>query len=82
MILVGDQGFRCAPPLANDCRTAGAKAIRNDPRPLRVGFANSLHSTSKMASISTAMFPGSEFVPIALRAPTPSSPNTSFINSE
>ena len=39
--------------------------------------------TSKMHSISTEMFPGSELVPIALRAPTPaSSPNTSAINSE
>lgn len=42
-----------------------------------------IHSTSKMHSISTAMFPGSELCPTALRAPTPaSSPNTSFISSE
>ncbi|QEG29401.1 hypothetical protein GobsT_41970 [Gemmata obscuriglobus] len=40
-------------------------------------------SISKMHSISTAMPPGSELWPTALRAPTPaSSPNTSFISSE
>ena len=39
-------------------------------------------SISKIASISTATFSGSEFVPTALRACFPFSPNTSIIKSE
>ncbi len=65
------------PATAADVAKAAAIARRN-------AAASSLtrHSTSKMASISTAMPPGREFVPNALRAPMPSSPNTSFISSE
>gem|GEM_PF-5182510 len=37
--------------------------------------------TSKIASTSTAMLPGSEPMPTALRAPFPGSPNTSTIRS-
>jgi DNA-binding NarL/FixJ family response regulator len=41
------------------------------------------YSTSKIASISTAIPPGRLLCPTALRAPTPaSSPKTSFISSE
>src|SRR5207248_561194 len=42
-----------------------------------------IHDNSKIHSTSTEIFPGSEPMPTALRAPTPaSSPNTSAINSE
>src|SRR5438874_4383770 len=53
------------------------------PRPRDCFRGPSDHDTSKMHSISTAMLPGKEPMPTALRAPTPaSSPKTSAINSE
>jgi hypothetical protein len=45
-------------------------------------LAAAAYFNSKIASISTAMLPGSEPIPTALRAPTPSSgPKTSDISS-